>query len=172
MGVAIRKASSDDLGVIHEIRRNAILGIEPDDLGGIARQAWADRRSPEFFAERVAAGEVVLALSGSGALGWGSSSGDYITGVYIRSSSGRTGVGRAIMSRLEADIVKRGHECATLDASPNAVGFYVRLGYTPVGPPADDGAVPMRKALRVPDRRAGAASHGAADRRAACLDGD
>ena len=51
------------------------------------------------------------------------------------------------MSRLESDIVKRGHECATLDSSPNAVGFYVKLGYTPGGPLNDDGAVPMRKAL-------------------------
>jgi hypothetical protein len=55
------------------------------------------------------------------------------------------------MSRLESDIVKRGHECATLDSSPNAVGFYVKLGYTPLGPLNDDGAVPMRKALRLPD---------------------
>jgi hypothetical protein len=47
--------------------------------------------------------------------------------------------------------VKRGHECATLDSSPSAVGFYVKLGYTPVGPPDDDEAVPMRKTLRVPD---------------------
>ena len=148
MSVTIRKASSDDLGIIHDIRRDAILGIS-DDFGVIERQAWADRRSPEFFAERVAAGDVVLAVSGSSGLGWGSSSGDYVSGVYIRSSSGRTGVGRAIMSRLESDIVKRGHECATLDSSPNAVGFYVKLGYTAVGPPGDDG-VPMRKALRVP----------------------
>ena len=151
MSVTIRKASSDDLGIIHDIRRDAILGIS-DDFGVIERQAWADRRSPEFFAERVAAGDVVLAVSGSSGLGWGSSSADYISGVYIRSSSGRTGVGRAIMSRLEADIVKRGHECATLDSSPNAVGFYVTLGYTPAGPLNDDGAVPMRKALRVPER--------------------
>jgi len=55
------------------------------------------------------------------------------------------------MARLESDIVKRGHECATLDSSPNAVGFFVTLGYAPVGPPDDAGAVPMRKALRVPD---------------------
>ena len=156
MSVTIRKASSDDLGIIHDIRRDAILGIS-NDFGVIERQAWADRRSPEFFAARVAAGDVVLAVSGSSGLGWGSSSGDYISGVYIRSSSGRTGVGRAIMSRLESDIVKRGHECATLDSSPNAVGFYVKLGYAPVGPPDGDGAVPMTKALRVPDPWVGAA---------------
>ena len=149
MSVTIRKASSDDLGIIHDIRRDAILGIA-DDVGVIERQVWADRRAPEFFAGRVAAGDVVLAISGSSGLGWGSSSGHYISGVYIRSSSGRRGVGRALMSRLEADIVKRGHEYATLDSSPNAVGFYVKLGYTPVGPLSDDGAVPMKKALRVP----------------------
>jgi GNAT superfamily N-acetyltransferase len=60
------------------------------------------------------------------------------------------------MSRLESDIVKRGHECATLDSSPNAVGFYVKLGYTPAGPLNDDGAVPMRKALEIRIRVAAA----------------
>src|SRR5712691_7548460 len=64
MSVTSRKASSDDLGIIHDIRRDAILGIS-DDFGVIERQAWADRRSPEFFAERVSAGDVVLAVSGS-----------------------------------------------------------------------------------------------------------
>jgi GNAT superfamily N-acetyltransferase len=149
--VTIRKASSADLGIIHDIRRDAILGIESDDFEVVERHAWADRRSPEFFARRVAAGDVVLAVSGSSGLGWGSSSGNYISGVYVRSSSGRTGVGRAIMSRLEADIVTRGHEYATLASSPNAVGFYIKLGYASVGPPDDDGALPMRKPLRVPD---------------------
>ncbi len=69
MSVTIREASSDDLDIIHDIRRDAILGIESDDFGVVERQAWADRRSPEFFAERVAAGDVVLAVSGSSGLG-------------------------------------------------------------------------------------------------------
>jgi len=149
--VTIRKASPDDLGLIHDIRRDAILGIESDDLDD--PQAWADRRSPEFFADRVAAGDVVVAVSGSSALGWGSSSGDCVTGVYVRPSSGRMGVGCAILSRLEDEIAKRGHEFATLESSPNARRFYVELGYTSVGPPDEDGAVPMRKALRVPGSR-------------------
>jgi hypothetical protein len=38
MSVTIRKASSDDLGIIHDIRRDAILGIS-DDFGVIERQA-------------------------------------------------------------------------------------------------------------------------------------
>lgn len=151
MSVTIRKASLDDLGIIHDIRRDAILGIGAGELSVKDRQAWADRRPREFYAERIAAGDVVLAVSASGAIGWGSSSGDCITGIYIRSTSGRIGVGRAIMSSLEADIVKRGHECATLESSSNAVGFYTKLGYTSVGLPDDDGAVPMKKPLRMSD---------------------
>jgi ribosomal protein S18 acetylase RimI-like enzyme len=151
VSVIIRKANLDDLGIIHDIRRDAILGIESDELGIRDRQAWTDRRPPEFYAERIAAGDVVLAVSASNAIGWGSSSGNCITGIYIRSSSGRIGVGRAIMSSLETDIVKRGHECATLESSPNAVGFYTKLGYTSVGLPDDDGAVPMKKLLRISD---------------------
>jgi putative acetyltransferase len=151
MSVTIRKARSAHLRIIYDIRRDAILGIDSSDFGVIERQAWADRRSPQFFAGRVATGDVVLAVSGNNGLGWGSSSGDYISGVYVRSSLGRTGVGRAIMSRLESDIVKRGHECATLDSSPNAVGFYIKLGYALVGLPDNTGALPMRKTLRVPD---------------------
>jgi GNAT superfamily N-acetyltransferase len=148
VSLTIRDASSADLGIIHDIRRDAILGIESGEFGMIEREAWADRRSPEFFAGRVAAGGVVLAISGGRGLGWGSSSRNYISGVYVRASSNRAGVGRAIMSRLEADIVTRGHESAALDSSPHAVGFYVKLGYVSVGPPDEEGALPMRKALR------------------------
>ena len=160
MSVTVRQASAADLGIIHDIRRDAILGIESGDFGAVERQAWADRRSPDFFTRRVAAGEVVLAVSEGSGLGWGSSSGNYISGVYVRSASGRAGVGRAIMSRLEADIVKRGYEDATLHSSPNAIGFYIKLGYASVGPPDDDGAFPMRKALRVGPRNAREESRG------------
>jgi len=153
--VTIRQASSDDLGIIHDIRRDAILGIESNDLGVTKRREWADSRSPEFYAQRVAAGDVVLADTESKTMGWGSSSGACITGIYIRSSSGHTGVGRAIMTSLEADIVKRGHEYATLESSPNAVGFYNKLGYTSVGLPDADGVLPMKKLLRMSDRHSG-----------------
>ena len=148
MTVTIRRASVDDLGIIHDIRRDAILGIESDRLGIRGCQVWADRRSPDFYAERVAAGEVVLGISREAIVGWGSSSGDCITGIYICSLSGRLGVGRTIMSILEADIVNRGYEYARLESSPNAVGFYAKLGYASGGLSKDDDAVPMQKPLR------------------------
>ena len=67
----------------------------------------------------------------------------------MRSSFGHAGIGRAIMSRLEAEIVKRGHVCANLESSPSAVGFYTTLGYVAVGIPRDDGGVPMMKDIEL-----------------------
>jgi putative acetyltransferase len=145
--VTIRTAQLEDLVTIHDVRRDAILGIASNELASSDRQVWADQRSPEFYAARAAAGDVVLALSNGVIVGWGSRSGDCITGLYVRSAFGRIGIGRVLMSRLEADIAKCGYDCARLDASSNAEDFYIKLGYLPVGPPRDDGAVPMNKAL-------------------------
>ena len=144
MSIKLRPASLDDLDIVHAIRRDAILGI-PSEAGLSNRQSWADGRSPEFFADRVVAGHVVIASSEGEAIGWGSSADARITGLYVRSSWSRMGIGRMIMSRLEREIVKRGHEYAKLESSPNAVAFYSRLGYTPVGLPDSEGAAPMKK---------------------------
>ena len=149
MSITLRKANVDELGVMHAIRRDAILGIESESLALSDLKAWADRRSTEFLADRVAAGAVVIAVSEDNPIAWGSSFDDWITGIYVRPSSSHTGVGRTIMSRLESDIVKRGHACAYLESSPNAVGFYAKLGYTPVGLPDDDGTVPIKKSFRM-----------------------
>ena len=145
--MTLRTARLDELGTIHALRRAAILGV-PSETGLRERQAWADKRSPEFFADRLAAGTVVIARWEDEALGWGSSADEWITGLYIAPSWSRRGVGRTLMARLEAAIVMRRHACARLEASPTAVGFYTKLGYVPVGLPDGDGAVPMKKRLR------------------------
>jgi GNAT superfamily N-acetyltransferase len=145
MSITLRLASLDDLGILHAIRRDAILGV-PSEMGLRDRQTWADRRSPEFFADRVVAGHVVIASAAGDDIGWGSSTEAWITGLYVCAAWSRRGVGRTLMSRLETEIVQRGHACARLASSPNAVGFYTTLGYAPVGLHGE-GAVPMKKRL-------------------------
>lgn len=150
MRITLRTASLDDLGRVHTIRRDAILGIG-SGTGIRDRQAWADQRSPAYYADRLAVGQIVIASWEGDEIGWGSSAEDWITGLYVRAAWSRRGVGRTIMSRLETEIVQRGHACARLEASPNAVGFYTKLGYVSVGLPDDDGALPMQKRLRTAD---------------------
>jgi GNAT superfamily N-acetyltransferase len=148
MSITLRTAQIGDLGVIHAIRRDAILEGAPQmSLGD--RQRWAESRSPGYFADRVVAGNVVIAAAAGEEIGWGSIAGEWITGLYVRSLFRGRGVGRTIMSRLEAQIAQQGHTRARLESSPNAVGFYSRLGYAIVGLPDSEGAVPMEKQLAV-----------------------
>jgi GNAT superfamily N-acetyltransferase len=146
MGIELHPARHADLAAMHVIRRDAILGVcsglEPN-----ARQAWADRRAADFYTDRVRAGDVLIASLSGHDVGWGSSEGDQVTAMYVRSSFGRRGVGRALIRALEGAIAMRGHAYARLESSPNAVGFYEKLGYARTGPLLADGALPMRKRL-------------------------
>jgi GNAT superfamily N-acetyltransferase len=161
--VTLRQANLCDLQVIHAIRRHAILGIKSEVLAETDRQQWAGSRSQEYFIERVEAGELLIAMIEGTAVAWGSASGEFITGLYVCPSFGLRGVGRSIMSSLEARIRSDGHASARLDSSPNALQFYRGLGYVTVGPAQDDGAIPMKKALktRLSKRSFGSGSAGA-----------
>ena len=147
----VRGAQHDDLIAMHAIRREAILGIDVGwEVEAGARQAWADRRSSEAFADRVAAGDAVIALLAGHEVGWGSSTGDRITGLYVRPSIGHSGVGRTLMAVLEAAVEARGHAHSYLQSSPNAVGFYTKLGYAPTGMAQSEAGLPMWRQLNLP----------------------
>jgi GNAT superfamily N-acetyltransferase len=146
--IHVRDAQPDDLDAMHAIRRDAILGIQ-SGLEPSVRQAWADGRTAESYAKRVAAGDAVIASLAGDDVGWGSSTGDCINALYVCPSRGHCGVGRVLMSTLEAAIFARGLGYAKLDSSPNAVGFYMKLGYAPTGVPLLDGALPMTRRLTV-----------------------
>jgi GNAT superfamily N-acetyltransferase len=147
MNITLRKANLEDLGIIHAIRRDAILGIQAE-FSQSALLAWADKRSPEFFADRVAANHVTIASSEGKGIAWGSSSEEWITGLYVCSSWSGRGVGRTLMSRLETEILQRENAYAKLGSSPNAIDFYTILGYVPFGLLDGDGALPMKKRLK------------------------
>jgi GNAT superfamily N-acetyltransferase len=150
--IKLRTAGLDDLTSIYAIRRDSILGV-PSEASLSGRQAWADKRSPNYYQDRITAGHVVIASFEEDNIGWGSSSDDCITGLYVCSSWCRRGIGRIIMDSLEMEILRRGYTCARLESSLDAVGFYTKLGYESVGFPDEDRAVPMKKHLRITDSK-------------------
>ena len=111
MRITLGTACLSDLDLIHVIRRDAILGV-PAGAGLPDRQAWAASRSPSCYADRLAAGQVVLARVAGEAIGWGSSAEAWITGLYVRAAWSRRGIGRTLMAHLETAIAQRGHACA------------------------------------------------------------
>jgi len=137
MQIIFRDATMEDLNAIDAIRRDAIMGIRSDCFSETERRAWADKRKAEFFAPMVADGTVQMAQAADGPVAWGSSVGDEIKGVYVRAAASDAGIGRRLVARLELAITERGYRCARLAASPNAVGFYTKLGYVEHGPCED-----------------------------------
>jgi ribosomal protein S18 acetylase RimI-like enzyme len=62
----------------------------------------------------------------------------------------KTGVGRALVDRLERDVAAHGFRRVTLHARETALGFYQRLGYSCYGQPYIEVGLPhrhMHKAL-------------------------
>lgn len=129
----LRSADLSDLKVIDSIRRNAILAIESELLTERDRHEWAHRRLKDFFRARVVSGDALVAELDGQVVGWGSVSGNSVTGLYVQPAFSSKGIGRTIMSSLESRIAADGHAEAKLDSSSNAVGFYRGLGYVPVG---------------------------------------
>ena len=129
MHVTLREADADDLVAIHKIRRQAILGITPGPFSIDEIRAWADKRTPDYFAPRLLRNEVLIARSETGPVAWGSCQAGKIEGLYVLPSAGRSGVGRLLMDAMESQIADRGYPTAGLWASRNAVGFYERLGF-------------------------------------------
>lgn len=146
LNIELRTAQPNDLGMMHTIRRAAILGVQVD-LEPSVRERWANRRGPDSFVERVLGGEVLIATLAGEDVGWGSSEGDHISALYVSPSYGRRGVGRRLLAELEAAVAQRGHVIVRLESSLNAVSFYAGLGYKQSGELRVDGSLPMSKRL-------------------------
>lgn len=146
LNIELRTAEPNDLVTLHTIRRAAILGVQVD-LKPKVRDAWANRRGPDSFVERVARGEVIIASLAGEDVGWGSCEGNHVSALYVCPSFGRRGIGRTLLAKLEATVVQRGHAFVRLESTLNAVGFYAALGYAQSGALRVDGSLPMSKRL-------------------------
>jgi ribosomal protein S18 acetylase RimI-like enzyme len=147
--VGLRRATLGDKEAIHAVRLAAIRGVRSPNLTLDALEEWTSARSVEHWTDRLLSGQVLVAVWSDALVGWGSSSGSVVTGVYVDPTFGGRGVGRTLLQGLERDILDRGFHTASLGASPNAVAFYVAMGYVPMGPVGPDGELPMQRTLSV-----------------------
>jgi ribosomal protein S18 acetylase RimI-like enzyme len=67
-----------------------------------------------------------------------------------------TGLGTRLVRVLEEELARRGYREVTLHARDTAVGFYARLGYSPVGPPYVEVGIPHQNMRRPLGANAGA----------------
>jgi ribosomal protein S18 acetylase RimI-like enzyme len=131
--------------ILHDIRVAAIRHLSVTHLSPCEAEDWAGRGGPARVERAIANDEVWVALLDSAVVGWIHRSDNSIEGLYVSPHAACQGVGTALVRLAEGRIALTGKQLVVLESSLNAVGFYVRLGYSPSGSPSPSGAVPMHK---------------------------
>jgi GNAT superfamily N-acetyltransferase len=80
-------------------------------------------------------------------IGWIEIEEDRVAGLYVAPSFGKRGVGSELMFHAETEIRCAGHAAARLEASRNALSFYLDRGYVHAGAQLPDTSWPLRKSL-------------------------
>jgi len=142
-----RPARLDDARRLLEVRRKSILELAPSGMSVADAKAWAKRLTRAGMAQKLRELEIWVAELDGVTAGWGAIRGDVLEGLYTAPEYAGQGVGAALLERLETLMRGRGVDAVRAEASPNALGFYLRRGYRVTGPRTPTGAWPITRQL-------------------------
>ena len=141
-----RRAEASDAQALAAIRREAILTLAVPALSIAEAKTWARQVAADRFRRAIHEHEVWVVVADT-VIGWVEIDRDHIAALYVAPLYARRGVGSALLAHAEAVIQRSGYKTVHLDASQNALAFYLRRAYRQVGPPGVAGAYPLYKAL-------------------------
>ena len=144
-----RLASLDDVTRLFEVRRRSILELAPPKMSIGAVEAWATRLTLAGMEQKLREQEIWIAEADGAVAGWGGIRGDILESLYIAPDFAGQGIGAALLDRLEGLMRGRGISAVHAEASPNALGFYLRRGYVVTGPKTPVGAWPITRQFPV-----------------------
>ncbi len=128
--LVIRPMILEDQEELVSIQRDAVFqsfrGFYDDEVA----EAFASQVSPDRFQLSLDAPQRFVALTGTSVVGFGSlKMPDVVGGVYVRSDMQGLGVGKGLLATVEDEALKKGREMLKLEATLNAVRFYVSQGF-------------------------------------------
>lgn len=145
----IRRAISSDEAVLAKIRREAILAIAVSAMSQEAVVSWATQVASDRFTRAIQEHDTWVAEQEGNAIGWVEVNRDRLASLYVSPSFASRGVGSNLLACAERLVHTAGYKVVRLEASPNALSFYVKRGYICYGPQRRDGAWPMNKELNL-----------------------
>lgn len=143
----LRLADPSDVTSLYDIRQAAIRQLSLTHLSECEATAWAERGGIPRVERAIAKDELWVATLGPQLVGWLHRAANSIEGLYVSPPAARQGVGTALVRLAESHIAQTAHPLVVLESSLNAMGFYLRLGYTPAGTQCSSAAVTMSKHL-------------------------
>jgi GNAT superfamily N-acetyltransferase len=142
-GILLRPLLPADLPEICAL----VAGLIPRHLGGTATVEGLHHlrayMEPGAIGRRLAGvthpprNPALVASNGGAVIGYGAVRYDtHISQIYVAEAWHRRGIGRVLLEELTVAIRRRHPAAArvTLNATPHAIEFYLRLGFSPLGP--------------------------------------
>ena len=134
--VTIRLASAQDNEAISRVHMAALRESCSSHYDDRQVEAWASKRTPEFYQRVLATQELFVAERAGEVVGFGQidlESGTAVS-LYISPEAAGGGVGSAMLNHLEELVRQHGWRHVYLTASLNAVPFFEKRGYQRVRP--------------------------------------
>lgn len=142
----IRRAEDTDEAALSNIRQRAILELAVPTISLEQAKRWAMGAAPDRVARAIREHVVWVAVA-QDVIGWVEVNGHRLAALYVAPVAAGQGVGSGLLEVAETSIAQSGFTVAHLEASPNALSFYLRRGYVHSGPQAADGSWPLTKEL-------------------------
>ncbi len=142
----IRCAEIADEEALASIRRRSILELAAPAISMQQAEEWATGTAANRIARAIREHSVWVAMEEL-AIGWVEVDRDRVAALYVSPPFSRRGVGSNLLLLAETAIRSAGYATAHLEASQNALGFYLRRGYLRAGPQAFDRSWPLTKDL-------------------------
>jgi predicted kinase/ribosomal protein S18 acetylase RimI-like enzyme len=147
MKLSYRKATTDDVARMFEVRKTSILGLAPNGMSVPQAVDWSSRLTLDAMTQRLNDAEFWVAEINNAIVGWVGIRSDEIYGLYVDPQFVNRGIGSGLLRLAEGIMLATGISKARLHASWNAEAFYVRQGYNPTGPRPSDETRIFEKAL-------------------------
>jgi GNAT superfamily N-acetyltransferase len=132
----VRRARVSDVEQIFRVHSESIRVLCRERYGEREIAAWIAFRPSDSYRTAFASRELFVAESQGHIVGFGQLDprrGE-VEACYVAPGAIRSGIGTALLGRMELEARRRGHSVVHLNATLNAESFYARLGYRRLGP--------------------------------------
>lgn len=132
----LRPARQEDQAAVASLHQRSVRELCRTHYDAAELAEWTSALASADYGALLEAGPAVVACSDADVVGFGlvDLDGGLVRAVYVDPAWPGRGVGGLILDWLEALAREAGCEALRLHATLNAVGFYLRAGYTNDGP--------------------------------------
>jgi predicted N-acetyltransferase YhbS len=132
-GFTIRPATATDAEAVFQVTRDSVAGLATTHYTAEQIAGWMGDRTAATYLEGCASGRIRVAEQDGRVVGFVDAVPGEVTRLFLLPGVARQGIGRALMEVGLQMARAGGAETLRVEATLNAVSFYAKFGFQPVG---------------------------------------